>query len=370
MAQLSISRRELTGAPPKHALVLGYKYALAVWRALRIRNPRILAHALGSFYPTDLLLSLTEDELAADTILKPLTLPPKLPGAIKKILAHTGLPGTVDLLVGKPSAKRNSTGASCHVWKGQLSCGLTANLDDGIVLCAPELVFAQMCGSLSLAASLELAHEFCGSYSMGDTPSMPYADGCQPLTSPERLRHVVSLCPGIKNAAVARQAARLVAAGSRSPMETQQSIILSAPRTVGGYGCGTPLLNHRIDLTPEASAMAGRGYLVLDAYFPQANTTVEYQGSTHNQSATRASDDARENALALMGINTVRIWPSMLYDETKMDTIAQLIYKRSGIRLRKESPQMLIRRGELFRELRESSLTALRGQGERMIKRI
>lgn len=369
MARLSISRRELAGAPPKHALVLGYEYALAVWRALRIRNPRILTHALGSFYPTDLLLSLTEDELAADTILKPLALPPKLPSAIKRIRAHTNLAGTVDLLVGKASAKRNIIGTSCHVWKGPLSCGLTADLDDGIILCAPELVFAQMCGSLSLTASLELAYELCGSYSMGSRHTEPYADNCPPLTTPERLRHVVNLCSGIKHAAAARQATQLVVAGSRSPMETQQAIILSAPRTVGGYGCGTPLLNHRVDLTPEASAMAGRGYLVLDAYFPQSKTTVEYQGSTHNQSAARANDDARENALALMGINTVRIWPSMLYDETKMGAIAQLIYKRSGIRLRRESPQMLIRRGELLRELRESSLTALRGQGERMIKR-
>lgn len=344
---------------PTSAIVIGYSSALECYRLLRTQYPTDLRTVLGDFYPNDLLAALSEEDLSADSLLKPIVLPKGVGQRAHYIRTLLGLDKQLDVIVGKNSSIRNSVGINCHVWSGPLPRGLVSEIEAGVFLCSPELVFLQLGNSLSQVKMHELAYELCSNYTIAPSPGGLYYETDLPITTPERLRKVISLAGGLRGLARAKIAAESVIAGSRSPQESQQAILLGTPRSHGGYGCGPMLLNHEIALSDEARDMASRRYLVMDAYFPKAKTTVEYQGRHHNQSAARASDDARANALELMGVRTIRVWSETLYDKQKMDGVAKLIYKRSKTRLRPRSFKMDNKLSDMIDGLRESSLGRL-----------
>lgn len=347
-----------SGIPkPKHgtSLVVSHNSALKAYRRGRWNGT---AHSLlEALYPDQLLPSLDPETLAADESLRPLELPPNVRDVAQLARTLIGETEQLDLIVGRDRSRRPSATIRCHVWTGPVSDGLVSCLDMGVYLSGPELLFVQLAGQLSKIGLLELAYELCGTYAIH-----PDGTDCRfevdPLTTPGRLSWLAGTCSGVKGARRARWAAERALTGSRSPMESKLAILLSLPRSEGGWDCGTPLLNHQIALSRAAQDHCGRTHLDADLYFERARTDVEYHGRRwHSGLIDKVSDDARSNALDMMGIDCNVVWGTQLYDEQAMEGVAKLLRKRARMRQHRlaETPKMRHARSSLLDELGRGS---------------
>lgn len=334
------------------SIVVGHESALRFWANARRSNAGMTKELLGELYPDDMLASIDTESVWADCSLLPLELPHDAAPRIAHASAALGLDGPLDIVVGKDSARRASVGARCHVWKGPVPDGLICCPEPGVYVVAPEVALMQMASGLGFYKTLALAMELCGTYSRFGT------DGCEydvlPLTTPERIARVVSFCERVSGAGIVRKALRFIARNSASPRETSLAISLGLTRTLGGWGCGVPELNRKIELSDEARSQCGRSYLVADLFYESAGLDIEYQGKEwHTSDEGRSRDEARQNALMQMGISCLFISAEQLADETKMEGVARLIRRRCGLRpfSSDESQQMRARRARMMREL-------------------
>lgn len=334
------------------SIVIGFESALEFWRRVRIENPAWTRELLGELYPDELLASFDNESLAADSSLRPLELPhapfPYAQHAAKVL----GFDGPIDVVVGRQSSRRRSSLLNCRVWNGTIADGLIARVEQGVYLCSPELVVAQLASSYGLYRALALAMELCGSYAMTADGNCEWDMG--PLTSRDRILRAIELSDRFGGKDLARQASFYCMDGSASPMETNLSIMLSLPRKLGGWGCGKPLLNERIELNGPASRECARSYLVADLLFERAGIDVEYQGREwHTNQEDRSSDEARQNALLMMGMSCLFVSGEQIHSEERLDGIAETIRSMSGLRPHRSAPTpvMRFRRSQMMSDL-------------------
>lgn len=344
-----------TKVEPGPAFVVSHGAAADLWARLRAFDDRSLRDYLEDCYPTEMLVRMDELSAARDSSLRPVTMPRVTPLAYEDLTRALRTEGQIDVLVGSRRNRRDSSLVKCHVWHGPLPDGLLVKLARHIYVCAPELVFLQMANQLEPLALQEFAYELCSSYVRMESGAGPLYDDVRPLTTPLRLRAAVRIAGGIRGLDAARQAAEHVHARSRSPRESQLAILLGFPRRRGGFGCGPLEMDHRIELSDDAQAVSGRDHLVADIYVPAAKTDIEYQVGHHQGSANRARDDARTNALALVGVREHRIWGEQLYDERFMSGVSRLIRKHAGLRDEPLGASSLEKRRQLIEKLRGSS---------------
>lgn len=334
------------------SIVVGHESALRFWANLRRSNVEAAKQMLGELYPDDLLASLDAETVWSDCSLMPLELPHDAATYVAHALVALGLDGPLDVVVGKHGSRRVSRAARCHVWRGPVADGLVCCPEPGVYVVSPEVALLQVASSLGFYRTLALAMELCGTYSLDDSRSCEFDVAA--LTSPERIGNVVRLCEGVNGAGIMRKALPFVVANSASPRETALAILLGLTRKMGGWGCGIPKLNHRIELSNEARKQCGRSYLIADLFYDAAGLDIEYQGKEwHTSDEGRARDEARQNALMQMGVSCVFVSSEQLTDEAKMEGIAGLIRKRLGLRSFScdESPKMREKRAEMLQAL-------------------
>ena len=334
------------------SIVIGYESALAFWRRVRVGDPVLARELLGQLYPDDVLASLDAESLAADTSLRPLELPSRACGRAQHAAMITGLKAPLDVVVGKRSARRPSSALVCHTWSGPVADGLLVSIESGVFVSSPELVIMQLAHGLGLYKSIALAMELCGSYSLLSNGRCEW--GVIPLTNVARINRLACISAECRGVATMRRVGRLAMDNSGSPRETALAVMLSLPRSLGGWGCGKPRLNADISLSEKASRECSRSKLVADLLFDDADLDVEYQGREwHEKSEDRLSDETRQNALMMMGKSCLFVSKEQLSDEERMDGIAALIRKRLGFEpFRKElTPKMAFRRVQMMSDL-------------------
>lgn len=323
------------------SIVIGYASALAFWRRVRAEDPAWTRELLGQLYPDDVLSGLSAEDLAADTSLRPLELPSSPIERVRHAARTLGLNEPIDVVVGKHRARRNSKAAICHIWSGPLSNGLVVGVAPGVYVVSPELVLAQMANELGLTKLIMLGMELCGSYS-------PSRDGCAwdcpPLTDVKRLGWLSSCIDCCRGAKAMRRAGEYILDGAASPMESKLAMLLSLPRSMGGFGCGVPLLNARVELSDSARRESERSYLLADLLFPDAGVDVEYQGKEwHRDDEARWRDEARQNALVMMGMTCLFVSAEHMASERRLESIADTIRSRAGKRGFKSSESASMR---------------------------
>lgn len=338
---------------PRPPVVIGYESALEFWRKTWLAGNGDAGDLLGDPFPDDLLLAGAESPelLAGYPKLQPVA---NGAAGARRVSELVGLSEPVGLIV-ESAACRNETEKfrSC-VWSPSVWQGLTAQVEDNIYVCAPELAFLQMAGRLGFAALLDLAFELCGDYVLlgSKLHAGRHREDMRRLATPERLRAVCALHERVPGIARARIASKYVLPNSWSPMESRMVALLALPRSQGGFGCGNPVLNKRIYLPEDLSVMAGRKYVVPDALYEDAGIAFEYQGSLHDGAGNRRRDDSKSNALLLMGIETIRVWDEQLCSPNDLGEIAAHVRKRRGIRLKTENAKMTTRQARLMADFK------------------
>lgn len=239
----------------------------------------------------------------------------------------------------------------CHVRPNALPSGSFVRIDDGLLLCSPELCFLHMATRLPFPHLVKLGFELCALYTLQPDGTAGYGRPLPPTTA-RALEAYLRTCAGIRGIATARQALRYVGNASGSPMETALAIVLCLPLRLGGYGLPLPYLNFRIDAPRRERAADGKSYYLCDLYWPQAKIAVEYDSDLEHTGPERIAEDAqRRNEVTGLGVTTVTATREQVMNPEKLDRIAHQLKRALHVRTRSEREPNPCVRERLIRSL-------------------
>lgn len=254
-------------------------------------------------------------------------------------LAEGGFPflsKPVHLLVESKIARCRCCGVRCHVAPSDFFWRHVVRLAKGIYVVPPATCFFELSSALPLPNAVETGFELCGQYAcaIGGFDKLAKRP---PLADVDDLRRAFERLGSTRGVGAARQAARFVRNGSRSPMETVTVVLLCLPVKLGGYGLPFPLMNAAVTISAKDRAFVKKSYYECDLYWPEAKFAIEYDSNLHHTGATRIAEDAsRRTDLAYLGIEVATLTQQQVCDLREMDRVARLLAKRLGRRLRME----------------------------------
>lgn len=233
-------------------------------------------------------------------------------------------------------------------------------VDEGIAISCPELVFLEMAGVMPLMQLVMLGHELCGTFSRDphDPINGDVTLSCAPATSHERIEEFVRKAKWNANAQQALEAIACVANDAWSPTESIVATLASLPTQEFGYGFGRCILNEKVDTSTGLALAIGKKSRRPDILFKGTSVGLNYDGTVHldldsivqaaielernpGQAASqqacdaivrkvraKAVDDVRRNReLAAAGFIVFPVTREDLYEEGALDTVMLQIMK-------------------------------------------
>jgi hypothetical protein len=211
---------------------------------------------------------------------------------------------------------------------------------DGYVA-SPELLFLELAPELGFLRTVLLGLELCGHGVGGKT---------QALTTAARIQRFVARCKGHAGQELAARAAKFVADGSASIMESLLFMVLTLPHRYGGFGLAGARFNAPVQLPPAIEASFGQSKLVVDLFWEQGNKKIalEYDSYEHHAKTDSWIRDSRRIAiLESLKINAFSINTAQLYSSSATTEIAQVIASQLGKRIRVRNTTFATRHKEL-----------------------
>lgn len=205
------------------------------------------------------------------------------------------------VLVSSPKDRLRSELVVSHVWSGPLPERSLFRLSDDVLLASPGLVLAQMATRAPVPELAAVVMEMCDRYGRVRWTERGFLDR-GPLTTPQTLRNYLQELPGHLCVCRAEEATRLALVGSRSPLETAFALMVSLPEELGGCGFERPRLNHRIDPSPELTALCDQDWYEADLCWPERRVICEVNSrQEHLTPGAQDHDAAKAGALDAMG---------------------------------------------------------------------
>ncbi|MDY4041639.1 MAG: hypothetical protein SOY67_06025 [Collinsella sp.] len=272
------------------------------------------------------------------------------------IATRLGVPEPLHVLVGDVRARRPHRSVVCHAHAGPSAF---CELGPGVLVSAPELLLAQLPSHRDVPGALMLGMELMGDYALSpdrnrsvrDRPALMVPAHLQSLANAARPDALDGDPRRMSRSKLAR-VSRLLIPGARSPKEAEIALLLSLPRRLGGRGIQGIILNHRVDLSREARAVAGRKYLVCDIFIAGAGLELGYDSDSHHLTRrSHESDARRENALRMMGVGYMGMTSGQLHQWSAFDALADRLAAEAGMRLRPLKHASRARQYELWERL-------------------
>lgn len=236
------------------------------------------------------------------------------------LLSH--VQGKIHLFVADRASAHATSRIVPHVWTHPLCRGMFINLGNDIFLSTPGFLFLQLAATLDTIELAIVGMELCGFYShwkMQDfrVPNTMEEEhrNCtfelKPTTSTTRLTQFLERMKGERGIKRARQALKLVLDCAASPMEIATYLLLSLPRSQGGWGLPKPKLNTKVTVSTGTHA----GARFPDLYWPESNLDVEYQSDfAHSGMYSRYRDSRRLVELAAKRVVVLPLTREQLMD--------------------------------------------------------
>lgn len=259
--------------------------------------------------------------------------------------------------------------------------GAFMQTEHGFEVASPELTLLNLATSVKPSELLMATYELCGSFAVFtpcsraqkqlDTaisnklldPNFGWkrvndANGSptdlwkrDPLADIAGINGFLTKAAGMRGTKRLRWAAERMSGITASPFEAQTSILLSLPRTEGGWGLDIQN-NVRIPLSDEAKklhdATCAYADILLETKTDSLGLIVECQGrSVHDSEEAALSDAERATALTSMGYDVIQITYKQIESRTSTDEIAKLIHKKAGLPFHKKSEREITAELEL-----------------------
>lgn len=282
------------------------------------------------------------------------------------------------VLVSSGAARRYADILHCHVVSASLPANALMRLESGLYCTSPAFTAFLCSKGKTVPEVLPLLMELLGGYTLPPEATFPISwggvwpddmqrdsveqahYGCDPAVDMPDLRNVARWTKSSFDAPF-RQAVGMALPGSASPMESILAAMLGAPMGHGGFGCaglpkGGMLLNDRVDFDGGAVQMAsGMPYAICDVRIPSAKIDIEYNGAGHEEMLARIHDGQRNNGLKGMGYDVLVINRDQMRDISALESIAQYIYRRAGVRFRYRVNGYRLLQGKMLSGLRHGT---------------
>lgn len=168
-------------------------------------------------------------------------------------------------------------------------------------MASPGLVFAQMSARLALPELAAVTMELCGRYGRVRWLERGFLDR-SPVATIGSLRAYLAQLDAHPNIGKANHALDLALVGSRSPLETSFSLMVSLPEALGGCGFERPEPNRRIDPSPELRSYCSQGWYEADLCWPDQHVICEVNSrQNHLTPEAQDHDAAKAGALRALG---------------------------------------------------------------------
>lgn len=231
----------------------------------------------------------------------------------------------VDVLAPCRGQRSQSSRARPHVWGRALARRDVLPVQDGLVCCGPELVFAQVAATWEFERLVQLGYELTGSYALDPTSRFGVSERL-PATTPERMRACLAGLGGMRGVERASAALDCVLPGAASPMEAKLAMYFSLPAARGGRHVKRPVLNMRYDLDGVAKQVTDRSFLRGDLCWPEEGVAVEYDSDAAHTGSDRIARDAqRRNALAALGVTVVVVTRAQAVDYGELNRAVTVV---------------------------------------------
>lgn len=327
------------------AVFIGHNTALAFWRSGRLPQEFALSRvSIEGKIPSREEIQRARQQIGA-----------------RQTRVLGGLPlleEQLDVLVGDPAARRNSSVAQCHVWRDPVVGKSFVKIADGCYMSTPEACFLQLAKRLDYVDLLMVGMELCGTFGIDPREPGGFLSrkwSCTPSTR-ELLQRYAQKATRAHGRAKALRAVRRLANGSASPKEAQLYLLLCLPRCEGGYGLAKPLLNRRVRVVGgEAVVVGEKSDLGLaetrrpDLYWRDSKVALEYESDDWHAGAVGLSRDSkRRGDLEFANVHVVTVTKKQLYRSDLLDKVAHVVARRTGKRV----PAWSADWGRLHTELR------------------
>lgn len=267
-----------------------------------------------------------------------------------------------------PGAKRNSCACVSVRHITHLGHDAIMRIRANIYILSPVALVLDLAREHTLSEMLALIEELTGNWSLPERnseddkedPDIDFIDKqcgyyeSEPATTIDDLTEYHSQSARAAGRKAAQTAIMYATGSSRSPMEAIVYAMFSLPHMLGGLNCGPIKPNFKIAMQGNAGKLSGLPYVVADAYLPNFNSILEYNGSYHDESSVRRRDEARTLGLMCIGIDVYRLNDLQLNDSGDLESVARIIYRRNGLTYRPRAKQYDKRLPLLLKELRRA----------------
>ncbi|MDR3363665.1 MAG: hypothetical protein LBS91_01760 [Clostridiales Family XIII bacterium] len=212
--------------------------------------------------------------------------------------------GITETTVATLRERRRKKGTITHLRDALLPPGATVQ-HRGVHTASPELLFLEFAENLSIQRLIFLGLQMC---------SHPPGKPAQAITSKEKISKFLSKVSGHRGGRKAGRAAKYLADGSASVMESLAYMVFSLPHSLGGYGLKGAVFNFRIELDADAKKRLGQRYCYTDIYYGRAKLAVEYNSFAHHGKPSQQGKDAVRSAIlerqgiTVMALNTIQLY--------------------------------------------------------------
>ena len=289
--------------------------------------------------------------------------------------------GPIDIAVESHSQCHNSSIIRPRFCARPIPLDHITAIDECVSVASPQFALLQIARRASLARTIMLASELCGTFAIyqaappirsalqtiANSRAFPQVGGWKPfitaqgmitdlwsrpaLATPDELMTIARDLPARRGSGRLRLAASLTTPGAASPLEVQAGMLLGLSRQYGGEGYTEFSFNKRVDLSPDARALAQRSHCYCDLYWDDGVDVECQSAAAHNQESSFLSDSDRTAALTYMGIDVIPVTYGQLADEHRFNALSRTIAKVRGKRIRPKTNRQVMAVKELRRDL-------------------
>ena len=220
-------------------------------------------------------------------------------------------------------------------------------LEDGVYLLRPEMIYAQLSQSLDVIERAKLGYELMSSYVIREGKT----EQSSPLVSAELLlaegaRWSNRCCERIE------RDVRYILPHAESPAEINLAIKLFLPMRYGGLGMKGGELNPCIALSEKAQSIVGKSYCRADILFPDSKLDIEYDSRMWHHTQTQHLEDMKRRlALKADGYDIVSIDSGIANNPERFNAFAAQIALKRNMRLGLHDDAFLRKQRSLFDRL-------------------
>lgn len=236
------------------------------------------------------------------------------------------------MLVPSREKRLRARGVKSYLFTRELPAESFYRVHDGLFVESPAMLFVRLAPRLTPTRRILLGMELCGTYSIA-----PGARGGirsrHEICSPEEIRSTIDTLGRVDGKQLAKRVVGDILVGAASPFESKAALLLSLPRSKGGYELSGLELNHVVDLPRGVWPMTRCRQYRIDLFWPSAQVGLECESRAFHAADERlAADSARREVLLSLGLTTHALTWGMVADWKKLDwearELAGLLGKR------------------------------------------